>query len=142
MLFIMLFPRNICHFCKANTETITHLFYDCTIIKRTINEIEDKINRILEADTQLKINLSSANLVLGFLHESSQARNFINFILILSKWEIWKLRNKIKFDNRQFSVQQIIDCILLKVRTGVSFLSNTSARNNMKRSYAFGIRYK
>ena len=71
-----------------NTETITHLFYDCTIIKRTINEIEDKINRIIEADTQLKINLSSAHLVLGFLRESSQARNFINFISILSKWEI------------------------------------------------------
>ena len=29
--------------------------------------------------------------------------------------------NKIKFDNRQFSAQQIIDCILLKVRTAVSF---------------------
>ena len=142
-LFLMNMSNGLCHFCKANTDTITHLFYDCAIIKRTINEIEDKINRILEADTQLKVNLSSAHLVLGFLHESSHVRNFINFILILSKWEIWKLRNKIKFDNRQFSVQQIIDCILLKVCTAVSFLGNTSARKkNMKRSYVFGIRYK
>ena len=132
-LFLMNMSNGLCHFCKANTETITHLFYDCTIIKRTINEIEDKINRILEADTQLKVNLSSANQVLGFLHESRHVRDFINLILILSKWEIWKLRNKIKFDNRQFSVQQIIDCILLKVRTAVSFLGNTSARKKYEK---------
>ena len=127
ILFLMNMSNSLCHFCKGNTETITHLFYDCTIIKRTISEIEDKINCILGADIQPKINLSSANLVLGFLHENSQARNFVNLILILSKWEIWKLRNKIKFDNRQFSVQQIIHCILLKVRTAVSVLGNTSA---------------
>ena len=94
-----------CHFCKANTETITHLFYDCTIIKPTINEIEDKINRILEAETQLKVNLSSAHLVLGFLHESSQVRTFINFILILSKWEIWnfKIKSNLIIDNSPFN---------------------------------------
>ena len=92
--------NGLCHFCKANIETLTHLFYDCAIIHSIIHEKESKINRMLEADLQLKINLLSAHLVLGYLHENSHIRKCVNYIIILMKWEIWKLRNKVKYDNR------------------------------------------
>ena len=74
--------------------------------------------------------------MLGFLHENSHIRKFVNFIIILMKWEIWKLRNKVKYDNRQFSFQQILDCILQKVHTAVSFLGNTSAIKKYKKELA------
>ena len=73
--------NRLCHLCKANTETLTHLFYDCTIVNRIIHEIEAKINHIQEADSQLRINLFSSHLVLGFLHENSHNRKFVNFIM-------------------------------------------------------------
>ena len=135
-LFLMNMSNGLCHFCKANTETLTHLFYDCAVVNRIIREIEAKINCILEAVSQLKINLLSSHLVLGFLHENSHIRKFVNFIIILMKWEIWKLRNKVKYDNRQFSFQQILDCILQKVHTAVSFLGNTSAIKKYKKELA------
>ena len=92
-----------------------------------IHEIEAKINCILEADSQHNINLFSAHLVLGLLHENSHIRKFVIFIIILMKWEIWELRNKVKYDNKQISFQQMLDCILQKVHTVVSFLGNISA---------------
>ena len=89
-------------------------------------QIENKINCILENDLQLKISLLSTHLVLGLLHENSIVRKFVNFIIILSKWEIWKLRNNVKFFNKYYSFQQIIDSIIQKLYTATIFLGNTS----------------
>ena len=58
-LFLMNMSNGLCHFCKANTETLTHLFYDCAVVNPIIREIEAKINCIFEAVSQLKINLLS-----------------------------------------------------------------------------------
>ena len=56
-LFLMNMSNGLCHFCKANTETLTHLFFDCAVVNRIIREIEAKINCILEAVLQLKNQL-------------------------------------------------------------------------------------
>ena len=50
----------------------------------------------------------------------------MNFIIILSKWEIWKLRNNVKFNNKHYSFQQITDSIIQKLHTAIIFLGNTS----------------
>ena len=63
--------------------SLTHLFYDCAVVYYIIYKIEAKINRILEADSQLKINLFSSHLALGFLHENSHIRKFVKFIIVL-----------------------------------------------------------
>ena len=89
---------------------------------------------MLEADSQLKINLLSAHLVLRYLHETTHIRKLVNYIIILMKWIIWKLRNKVKYDNRQFSFQQMLECILQKVHNVVSFSGNTSAIKQYKKS--------
>ena len=49
------------------------------------------------------------------------------------KCEIWKLRNIVKYDNRHVSFQKILECILQKVHTVVSFLGNTSAIKKYKK---------
>ena len=69
-------------------------------------------------------------------------RNFVNFIVILTKWELWKLRNKIKFDIMQFSNQHVLDCIMQKLRTAVDILGNTIKIKKHKKSLAFGKSYK
>ena len=125
-LFLMNMSTGLCHFCKTNTETIKHLFYECSIINRVIHKIENKINCILENDLHLKISLLSTHLVLGLLHENSLVRKFVNFIIILSKWEIWKLRNNVKFNNKHYSFQQITDSIIQKIHMTIIFLGNTS----------------
>ena len=88
-LFLMNMSNELCHFCKANTETLTHLFYDCAIVDRIIREIEANINRILGADSQLKINLFShyANTPMQYtaiFHGCKNVNFQIIFFLIFS----------------------------------------------------------
>ena len=33
-LFLMNMSNGLCHFCKVNTETLTHFFYDCAVVNR------------------------------------------------------------------------------------------------------------
>ena len=87
-LFLMNVSTGLCHFCRANTETLTHLFYHCAIVNCIGHALEAKINDILEVDSQLKIKIFLVHLVLVFLHENSHFRKFVNFIIILMKWEI------------------------------------------------------
>ena len=117
-------------------ETLTHLVYDCTTINWIIHEIEDQINRTVEADSQLRINFVPSHLILRFLHEKIYIRNFVNFIVILIKWELWKRRNKIKFVNMQFSNQHVLDCIMQKLRTAVDFLGNTIKVKTHKKEFS------
>ena len=107
-LFLMNMSDGLCHFCRENSENLTHLFYFCRIINRVIRELEQKINSIIEEEYMLKVQLNPTNLILGFVHEKSDIRMFVNFVLIQCKWEIWKLRNKIKHDNKYFTFQMII----------------------------------
>ena len=79
----------------------------------------------MENNLQLKNSLISTHVVLELLHEDSLVRKFVNFIIILSKWEIWKLRYNV-FNNKHYSFQQITDSIIQKLLTATIFLGNTS----------------
>ena len=59
---------------------------------------EGKINSVLNKQLQITIWLDSQDVIIGFIHESKTIRIFINFIFHMLKWELWKIRNKIKFD--------------------------------------------
>ena len=127
-LFLMSMSDGLCHFCRENSENLTHLFYFCRIINRVIRELEQKINSIIEEEYMLKVQLKPTNLILGFVHEKSDIRMFVNFVLIQCKWEIWKLRNKIKHDNKYFTFQMIIRNIVQKISSSVKFLSKINAK--------------
>ena len=134
-LTLMNMSDGLCHFCKENTENITHLFYYCRRVNWIIHEIEIKVNHILEDDLQQRINFTPFHFILGFLHEKSYIRIFVNFIIILTKWEIWKHRNKIKHDNKQFSNQFIFNSVIQKICTAVSFLENTKVIHKFEKEF-------
>ena len=125
----------LCHFCKENTENLRHLFYYCRRVNWIIHEIEIKVNHILEEDLQQRINSTPFHFILGFLHEKSYIRIFVNFIIILTKWEIWKHRNKIKHDNKQLSNHFIFNSVIQKIRTAESFLENTKVIHKFEKEF-------
>ena len=98
-MFLMNMSDVLCHFCKSNEENLTHRFFYCRRTNWIVHEIEDKINRVLEDDTISAIIFTPYRFILGFIHEKSYIRVFGNFIIILAKWEIWKIRNRITFDS-------------------------------------------
>ena len=48
--------------------------------------------------------------------------NQINFFFHMLKWKLWKIRNKIKFDNLNFSVNQINEIIVSKIKDATKFI--------------------
>ena len=87
-----------CHFCKSNTETLAHLFFYCRRTNWIFLELELKINHVLEDDSKPAIIIAPYHFILGLMHGNGIFRAFVNFIFVLAKWEIWKIRNAIKFD--------------------------------------------
>ena len=115
-----------CHFCKSNLETLAHLFFYCRRTNWVICEIENKINRALEDDSRPAIKIAPFHFILVFTHENRIIRVFVNLIIMLAKWEIWKIRNKIKFDNIQVTNCYIFEHKMQKIRSAIRFLENTN----------------
>ena len=82
-------------FSKENTENLKHLFYCCRRVNWIIHEIEIKVNYILEDDLRQRINFTPFHFILGFLHEKSYIRIFVNFIIILTNGKYGNIETKL-----------------------------------------------
>lgn len=124
-LQLMNFSDGLCHFCKRETEDIKHLFATCRTSQSVIDSFENTINGILNSKSYPNIALESHHVILGYMHENKSLRIFVNFILHILKWEIWKIRNKIKHENQTYTVTDICGIILKKLKDATTFLAKT-----------------
>ena len=49
------------------------------------------------------LNLDSHQVILGYTDGSKELKSFVNFCLSVTKWELWKIRNIIKFENQRYT---------------------------------------
>ena len=97
-----------CHICQTanNTESLQHLFFDCNTTKLIISKIKDIF-------TLWNIQLDDDNLkqfmLLGDSSGHSNQNLLVNLFFILTKWSVWKIRNKIKYDGIKMSSTYILN---------------------------------
>ena len=90
---------------KDNDETMQHLFFKCPSVKKVIKEIEAIFNRSgLTANTEIK----KSNIMLG-LYGGEDLYIIFNIIIFISKWETWKIPNKVKYNQSQIGDQTIFN---------------------------------
>ena len=116
----------LCHFCKLNLETVAHLFFYCQKTNWVLHELEQKMNSALEKESKSAIKITPFHFILGFPHGNNTIRIFVNFIIVLAKQGIWKIRNKIKFDNIQVTDRFILEQTRQNIRNAIKFLESTS----------------
>ena len=75
-------------------------------------------------------NLQTA--VLGVLEKDECKRIFLNTILHIFKWEIWKVRNLIKYESARYTSESITKIILNKIRSCCRFWAKTNVENKQK----------
>ena len=121
-----------CHFCKSETEYLTHLFYECSVIHDVLARLNDKINTTLLRNGQERVLLDLKNVIIGFNNTDNCIRIYINTILHIVKWEIWKIRNVIKYENKLFSATIILNSIFSKITSCAKFLKVTKAAEKYK----------
>jgi len=91
--------ENTCKFCKQFIETHTHLFNDCMYINRFIEWT--RTTYILRVQNNVKLEI--------FLNGLGNDKEFL--FKAISKFEIWKLRNRIIFDNAQIEPENIVNTL-------------------------------
>ena len=131
-LQLMNFSNGLCHFCRAGIEDVGHLFSSCPISKEIIDRLQNKMNGIINTYFNCSIHLQSNDSIIGYLHENKNIRIFVNFILHISKWELWKIRNNIKHENQTFTKDKIVDIIVLKISNATRFVEKTNIENKFK----------
>ena len=131
-LQLMNFSNGLCNFCRAGIEDVRHLFSSCPISKEIIDHLQNKMNGIINTYFNCSIHLHSNDINIGYLHENKNIRIFVNFILHISKWELWKIRNNIKHENQTFTKDKIIDIIVLKISNATRFVEKTNIENKFK----------
>ena len=109
-----------------------HLFSSCPISKEIIDRLQNKMNGIINTYFNCSIHLQSNDIIIGYLHENKNIRIFVNFILHISKWELWKIRNNIKHENQTFTKDKIVDIIVLKISNATRFVEKTDIENKFK----------
>ncbi|XP_067660098.1 uncharacterized protein [Haliotis asinina] len=70
--------NNLCSYCSASIETITHLFYDCSKVSHMWRNLQNWLNKNLEAN----LKFTKKQILLGFDQKNNDP---INIILILFK---------------------------------------------------------
>ena len=109
----MNFSNGLCHFCKTHVEDIRHLFYNCPISHDIVRQIEGKLNTVLnEYDKTLE--LGTHHIILGYTDGTKISRSFIIFCILVLKWELWKIRNNVKFENRRYIANESVKLIIQK----------------------------
>ena len=84
-----------CHLCKNEIESLIHLFFKCHKIKHALDEVKHIFNILFEKN----IERFADHFILG-VHEGEITENLLllNCVTCILKWEIWKTRNYIKYN--------------------------------------------
>ena len=86
---------NLCDFCGENIETIEHLFWECKYIQPIWNQLTSFLGQ-----QQLNVKLSFLNVSFGTnTLKSIDGNNIVNFILILMKYFIFKMKYRKQIQN-------------------------------------------
>ena len=98
-----------CHFCKIEKKIslVTHLFYEWRVIKDVLMKIQTKIKDTLQSKGYRQRSLDLKMVILGVEENEECVRISLNTILHILKWELRKIRNIIKYENKTYPNEAI-----------------------------------
>ena len=79
---------DLCSFCKAEPETLYHLFYECSHVRNFWSEFQDYWHQI----SNQQVYLSLQDVLFGILTKPCPLLNLLNYFIIIGKLFIWVCR--------------------------------------------------
>ena len=107
--------NGICKLCNEYEEDLAHLVYLCPKINVLWNKIENLLMNILAIDLQLDVRKIILGITLDECDKNVSIKVFINFVILMTKWCIWKHRNDVKYGNQEVKESKYIYDIILKM---------------------------
>ena len=108
----------MCTFCSSEKETIIHLFSECDFIKPIWGNMQSKLRQALN-NSDINI-VCSRNIILGTGDE------YVDLVISYTKWNIWKARNQILFEDMWYTEEALFQQILSRVNFHIKFLNAVS----------------
>ena len=129
-----------CHLCQVdnNNETLQHLFFQCRSAKIIVKEMEDLLKTF---DLEIPRKFREKDIMVGY-HEGDSLDNIINIIIYIFKQELWKIRNKIKYNGINLGYHVIRITWRRNFHNNLDFLLKTNILNNIKKDKLTIIRNK
>ena len=90
--------------------------YHCPLVNETLLFIEHKINLILAETNHEEIYFDLKTMYCVLENQNKRISTFVNIILHIVKWELWKIRNLVKYENKAYNTKSIKDIITKKIR--------------------------
>ena len=107
--------NGMCKLCNTNEETIIHLLYECDVI----NPVWANFVTLLTHITGYQCVNNAKSIVLGFtkeeLSDNVNLKLFMNFILYIVKWCLWKHRNDVKYGQAPIKCHKVIYETIVKM---------------------------
>ena len=91
------------------------------------------MNGIINLNFNCNILLQSHDIGIGYLHTNKIIRIFVNFVIHVLKWELWKIRNLVKHENQTFTRDQVFNIIVLKIVNATRFIEMTRIKKSVER---------
>ena len=106
-LKIMNLSSDVCDVCNSGIEDLEHLIFLCDHSKY----IWSLINNILNSSLEEQIQLNTIHSLLGIRQDAlynfdHKILKFINMILGVTRYHIWKIRCSVKYGNEPMSLQK------------------------------------
>ncbi len=74
----------LCSLCEIYTETLEHLFFECTVTRSMLLELKDWLLRC-----RIRIDLDPAAIILGRIPRDQEHRDLISHIYLIMKYYIY-----------------------------------------------------
>ena len=112
-------------------------FFKCPSVNKIIKEIEAIFNR---SGLTANIEIKELNIMLG-LYGGEDLDVIFNTVIFISKWEIWKIRNKVRYNQSRIGDQTIFNTWKNNFKKHLQCTLQTSHINENDKNF-FGITYE
>ena len=111
----MKFSNGICRLCNIDLENLDHLLFDCEHVKQLWDLINQKFGNTCG------FVCDRFTVIIGILEETVDAK-VCNMILSITRWLIWKRRNKFKFDDKFDDIDKLFVIVNLEIMKHIDIL--------------------
>ena len=119
-LLLMKYSSGKCVNCKINNENLEHLLFSCI----SVTPIWSYAKKILDK-TWPGISITKIEAISGTWKDGVTNENLmLNMVFGIIRFHIWKIRNRIKYDNEQISSSQSIRILKWELLNHLELLSS------------------
>ena len=113
----------MCKSCKILRETTLHLLKDCHKLEFIWHQIENRLNVIFK----MRYSLLLSDVIFAKSVDNKDHSFIINCFILEAKWQIWKERNRIKFEIAEpLTSAKLLEIIFNAVKSNLSIIRNST----------------